>query len=136
MAQDRRNVHDGYGVDVHQLRCPLAADLGVDPGPRDATRADGDHDLCGTASRSHHHVGDPTGTITSTVDLLGRSVSYTDVWGKTSNTTYDPLTGRVPTMAALQVRMNTPTTGRGRDATEVGWQRHRDPHVFPTRQCE
>lgn len=34
-------------------------------------------------------VTDPTGSITTTVDLLGRVVSYTDVWGKTTTTTYD-----------------------------------------------
>lgn len=34
-------------------------------------------------------VNDPAGTITATVDLLGRSVSYTDVWNVTSTTTYD-----------------------------------------------
>ena len=44
-------------------------------------------------------VSDPAGTITSTVDLLGRIVSYSDVWGKTSTTAYDPLTGRVPSMS-------------------------------------
>lgn len=39
-------------------------------------------------------VTDPAGTISTTVDLLGRVVSYTDVWNKTTTTGYDPL-GRV-----------------------------------------
>ena len=39
-------------------------------------------------------VNDPAGTITSTVDLLGRVVAYTDVWNKTTTTAYDQL-GRV-----------------------------------------
>jgi RHS repeat-associated protein len=39
-------------------------------------------------------VADPAGTITTTVDLLGRVVSSTDVWAKTSTTTYDQV-GRV-----------------------------------------
>jgi RHS repeat-associated protein len=34
-------------------------------------------------------VSDPTGTITTTVDLLGRTVSQTDVWGTTTTSTYD-----------------------------------------------
>jgi RHS repeat-associated protein len=39
-------------------------------------------------------VSDPAGTITTIVDLLGRVVSYTDVWDKTTTTGYDQL-GRV-----------------------------------------
>jgi len=34
-------------------------------------------------------VTDATGTITSTVDLLGRAVSYTDVWGETTTVSYN-----------------------------------------------
>jgi RHS repeat-associated protein len=34
-------------------------------------------------------VSDPSGTITSTVDLLGRVTSYTDAWGQTTATTYN-----------------------------------------------
>ena len=34
-------------------------------------------------------VGDSAGTVTTTLDLLGRVVSYTDVWGKTTTSTYD-----------------------------------------------
>jgi YD repeat-containing protein len=37
-------------------------------------------------------VSDPAGTIISEVDLLGRTVNYTDVWGTVTNSTYD-LTG-------------------------------------------
>lgn len=33
-------------------------------------------------------TSDPAGTITTTADLLGRNVTYQDVWGKTSTTTY------------------------------------------------
>jgi RHS repeat-associated protein len=40
-------------------------------------------------------VTDSAGTIASTVDLLGRTLSYTDVWAKTSTTVYDQTTGRV-----------------------------------------
>lgn len=35
---------------------------------------------------------DPT-SITATVDLLGRTVSYTDIWGDTTTTEFD-LAGR------------------------------------------
>ncbi|MPY93946.1 MAG: hypothetical protein GEV08_13045 [Acidimicrobiia bacterium] len=38
---------------------------------------------------------DPVGSITTTVDLLGRPVAYTDVNGITTTTVYDPATGRV-----------------------------------------
>jgi RHS repeat-associated protein len=34
-------------------------------------------------------ASDSVGTITTTLDLLGRPVSYTDVWGKTTTTGYD-----------------------------------------------
>jgi RHS repeat-associated protein len=43
----------------------------------------------------HSAVTDPTGTITSEIDLLGRAVSYADVWNTVSTPTYEPLTGRV-----------------------------------------
>ncbi|MFB9960382.1 PA14 domain-containing protein [Agromyces bracchium] len=40
--------------------------------------------------------GSPTdGRVTTEVDLLGRTVSYTDVWGHTTTTEYAPQTGRV-----------------------------------------
>lgn len=34
-------------------------------------------------------VSDPTGTISATVDQLGRLVSYTDVWGQPTTSTYN-----------------------------------------------
>ena len=41
-------------------------------------------------------VGSPNGsTITTVTDLLGRTVSYTDVWGTVTTPTYDPASGRV-----------------------------------------
>ncbi|MFM9876579.1 MAG: PA14 domain-containing protein, partial [Rhodoglobus sp.] len=40
-------------------------------------------------------VSDPTGTLTSTGDLLGRTVSSTDVWGTVTTPTYEVKTGRV-----------------------------------------
>lgn len=39
-------------------------------------------------------VTDPVGSITTTVDLLGRTRSYADVWGQTTTTDYDQA-GRV-----------------------------------------
>jgi RHS repeat-associated protein len=47
-------------------------------------------------------VTDPTGTITTTTDLLGRVVSYVDVFGKTTTTAYD-LAGRVTTATTAGV---------------------------------
>jgi RHS repeat-associated protein len=40
-------------------------------------------------------VTDPVGTITSTIDLLGRAVSSSDVWNTVIMPEYDDLTGRV-----------------------------------------
>ncbi len=49
-------------------------------------------------------TGSPNGsTITTTLDLLGRTVSYTDVWGTVTTPSYEPLTGRV-----TQVSTTTP----------------------------
>lgn len=43
--------------------------------------------------------GSPTdGRITTRVDLLGRTVAYTDVWGYTTTTAYAAQTGRVTTV--------------------------------------
>jgi len=40
-------------------------------------------------------VTDPAGTITTRIDLLGRVVEYTDVWGTVTTPTYEARTGRV-----------------------------------------
>ncbi len=40
-------------------------------------------------------VTDPVGTITSTIDLLGRAVTSTDVWGTVTTPSFEALTGRV-----------------------------------------
>ncbi|MEQ1736422.1 MAG: hypothetical protein ABL886_08465, partial [Rhodoglobus sp.] len=40
-------------------------------------------------------VTDSVGTITTTIDLLGRTVSSTDVWGTVTTPTYQAKTGRV-----------------------------------------
>lgn len=42
-------------------------------------------------------VSDPAGTITTVTDLLGRTVSYTDVWGTVTTTTYNILGQRTAT---------------------------------------
>ncbi|MEO5535338.1 MAG: PA14 domain-containing protein [Pseudolysinimonas sp.] len=52
-------------------------------------------------------VSDPVGTLTSTGDLLGRSVSSTDVYGTVSTPIYEAKTGRV-----LSVTV-TPAAGMG-----------------------
>ncbi|MGI8683605.1 MAG: LamG-like jellyroll fold domain-containing protein [Acidimicrobiales bacterium] len=44
-------------------------------------------------------VSDPAGTITTVTDWLGRVVFYTDVWNKTTTTSYDQA-GRVTDVAA------------------------------------
>lgn len=40
-------------------------------------------------------TSDPAGTITTTGDLLGRTVSTTDVWGKTQTSSFDQTTARL-----------------------------------------
>ena len=51
-------------------------------------------------------VTDPAGTISTRIDLLGRVVSYRDVWGTVTAPNYDPVTGRV-----TQVRITPPSGG-------------------------
>jgi YD repeat-containing protein len=40
-------------------------------------------------------------TITTTTDLLGRTLAYTDVWGTVTTTSYEPLTGRVTQVSVV-----------------------------------
>ncbi|MEZ5189686.1 MAG: hypothetical protein R2717_01550 [Schumannella sp.] len=40
-------------------------------------------------------VTDPAGTITTVIDLLGRTVTSTDVWGTVTTPSYEAKTGRV-----------------------------------------
>ena len=42
-------------------------------------------------------VADSSGTITTTTDLVGRVVTYVDVWGQTNTSTFDAVTGRLIT---------------------------------------
>ena len=42
-------------------------------------------------------LADPAGTITTTVDLLGRPVSVTDVWGVVTTSVYDSVGRRTGT---------------------------------------
>jgi len=84
-------------------------------------------------------AGSPNGsTITTVSDLLGRVVSYTDVWGTVTTPTYDPASGRVtqisttPASGAASVTAHTydadgkvkPVTVDGRSSQEtfVDWQ--------------
>ncbi|MDJ0336717.1 PA14 domain-containing protein [Cryobacterium sp. PH31-O1] len=47
-------------------------------------------------------TGSPTnGRVTTTTDLLGRTVTYTDVWGTIATTTYENLTGRVLSISTI-----------------------------------
>jgi len=58
-------------------------------------------------------VSDPVGTITTTVDLLGRTVAATDVWGQTTTSTYDQ-PGRLITTKGPRGRVDTDLTAAGR----------------------
>ncbi|GAA1216346.1 hypothetical protein GCM10009655_14550 [Rhodoglobus aureus] len=44
---------------------------------------------------------DPVGTITSASDLLGRTVTYTDVWGTVTTPAYESKTGRVTSVTTV-----------------------------------
>ncbi len=56
-------------------------------------------------------VGDATSVTRGVVDLLGRPVQSTDVWGTQTTTTYDPVTGGVAT--------STSRTAAGQSATSA-----------------
>ncbi len=52
-------------------------------------------------------VTDPAGTITTTVDLLGRTTKYRDVWGTQTTSTYDVANRPVSSSMAGQTTANT-----------------------------
>src|SRR5262249_49739610 len=60
----------------------------------DAYQVDPDGSGPRSASPLVTSVSDPAGTVTTEVDLLGRTISYRDVFGNTTTYTYD-LAGRV-----------------------------------------
>lgn len=62
-------------------------------------------------------VTDPAGTITSEIDLLGRVVSYTDVWDQTTTSTYDQ-TGRLTTSVGPSGTHEYVVDGAGRLITQ------------------
>jgi RHS repeat-associated protein len=62
-------------------------------------------------------LSDATGTITTTVDLLGRVISATDVWGKTTTTTYDQ-PGRVTDTASPQGLLHVDYDPAGRPTAQ------------------
>lgn len=64
-------------------------------------------------------IGSIGGTVTTRVDLLGRAVSYTDVWGVTTGTTYDSAgrtSGSTTTVTATSGGVSTYTAGVTYDA--------------------
>ncbi len=63
-------------------------------------------------------VSDPAGTITTNLDLLGRVVSYTDAWAKTTTYTYDG-TGRLAqTSGPAGVQASTFDSATGRETSQ------------------
>lgn len=93
-----------HSVVVHRVRRPGQGDL--HDGRRSFGRGDDlehDNGVDTSDERWIHHrhewgavAGSPNGsTITTVSDLLGRVVSYTDVWGTVTTPTYDPASGRV-----------------------------------------
>ncbi|MFS0794508.1 PA14 domain-containing protein [Microbacterium sp. 1P10AE] len=65
-------------------------------------------------------AGSSNSTITTKTDLLGRTTSYTDVWGTVTTPTYEALTGRV---------LKTTTTGTGIPSTDTEYQYDLDGKV-------
>jgi len=61
-------------------------------------------------------VTDPAGTVTTKVDLLGRTVSYTDVHGSRTDTAYDQA-GRVTTKT-----LTPPNTADGTQTTTYTYE--------------
>jgi len=56
-------------------------------------------------------VADTAGTITTTVDILGRVMSYVDVWGDTTTSTYNQpgrLVGNGRAFAYFQIGVHLP----------------------------
>ena len=65
-------------------------------------------------------VTDAAGTVTTRADLLGRAVSYTDVWGKVTTTAYDQA-GRVTSTTGPAGTVGTTYEPSGRvDAQTLG----------------
>jgi RHS repeat-associated protein len=72
-------------------------------------------------------VGDSAGTVTTRVDLLGRVVSYTDVWAKVTTTAYDQA-GRVTQTNGPAGQLGTDYQSDGRvDAQRRGGSIIADP---------
>ncbi|MFF7474607.1 RHS repeat-associated core domain-containing protein [Streptomyces sp. NPDC008092] len=105
-AREQQYVYDAAG---HMAGHRVGAADGIDTAPWECTRYDANGRMTsqswpafnGAPARTATYtydvggnplttsVADAAGTITTTVDLLGRLVSYTDVAGKTSTTTFN-----------------------------------------------
>jgi len=60
---------------------------------------------------------DPTGTVKTTVELMGRTVSHTDAWGQVTASSYDT-PGRLVTTAGPQGTMATDYDAAGRPTAQ------------------
>ncbi|MBK7610674.1 MAG: hypothetical protein IPJ15_04990 [Actinomycetales bacterium] len=85
--------------------------FGTDTTARTTTTSYGDTRTAPDDDPRVTRVSDPSGTITTTVDLLGRVTSYTDATGLVTTTSYD-VAGRVT---------STTTTPMVGDASTMGW---------------
>ena len=85
--------------------------FGSDTTPRTTTTSYGDARTAPDDDPRVTRVTDPSGTLSTTVDLLGRTTSYTDTTGAVTTTTYD-IAGRVTT---------TSTTAPGGGISTLGW---------------
>jgi RHS repeat-associated protein len=55
-------------------------------------------------------MSDSAGTITTLSNLLGRTKTFTDVWGTTTSPSYDPITGRVTDVSTTPPGTTTANT--------------------------
>ena len=85
--------------------------FGTDTTARTTTTSYGDTRTAPDDDPRVTRVSDPAGTITTTIDLLGRVTSYTDATGLVTTTSYD-IAGRVTSTTT------TPTSG---GASSMGW---------------
>jgi RHS repeat-associated protein len=61
-------------------------------------------------------MSDPSGTITTTIDLLGRTITYTDVWGTVSTSTYEARSSRLAETSVVTPGMPAKSTQYSYDA--------------------
>lgn len=96
----KRSGDTGWSCTTYDLRGRPLTSKFVAAGAYASRTVSYDYDNGGNPLQVYMQDGAVTGStngsrITTKVDLLGRTVTYTDVWGTITNTSYENLTGRV-----------------------------------------